>query len=83
MQVEALLLILKEETMERSRTTSHEVYDQVGGLFNLILIASLRAKELKRGHIPLVTSKNGPIMTALQEIEEGKVGREYLHKLRK
>jgi DNA-directed RNA polymerase subunit omega len=83
MQVEALLLILKEENMERSRTTSHEVYGQVGGLFNLILIASLRTRELKRGHLPMVTSKNGPIMTALQEIEEGKVGREYLLKLRK
>jgi DNA-directed RNA polymerase subunit omega len=69
--------------MERSRTTSHEVYDQVGGLFNLVLIASIRTRELKRGHLPLVISKNGPIMTALQEIEEGKVGSDYLLKLRK
>jgi len=83
MQVEALLLILKEENMERSRTTSHEVYDKVGGLFNLVLIASIRTRELKRGHLPLVTSKNGPIMTALQEVEEGKVGYDYLLKLRK
>ena len=69
--------------MERSRTTSHEVYDQVGGLFNLVLIASIRTRELKRGHLPWVISKNGPIMTALQEIEEGKVGSDYLFKLRK
>ena len=69
--------------MERSRTTSNEVYDQVGGLFNLVLIASIRTRELKRGYLPLVTSKNGPIMTALQEVEEGKVGRDYLLKLRK
>jgi DNA-directed RNA polymerase subunit omega len=69
--------------MERSRTTSHEVYDKVDGLFNLVLIASIRTRELKRGHLPLVASKNGPIMTALQEIEEGKVGSDYLLKLRK
>jgi DNA-directed RNA polymerase subunit K/omega len=47
------------------------------------LIASIRARELKRGHMPMVTCNNGFNVTALREIEAGKVGRDYLEKLRK
>ena len=43
----------------------------------------MRSRELKRGHQPLIQSKAGPNITALREIEEGKIGVEYLHKIRK
>lgn len=66
-----------------ARITSELAVEQVGNRFDLILIASMRARELKRGDMPKITSKNGPNITALREIEEGKVGREYLEKLRK
>ncbi len=66
-----------------ARITSETAVEQVGNRFDLILIASMRARELKRGDMPRVTSKNGPNITALREIEEGKVGREYLAKLQK
>ena len=66
-----------------ARYTSERAVEQIGNRFNLILIASLRSRELKRGHQPLIQSKAGPNITALREIEEGKIGVEYLLKIRK
>lgn len=49
-------------------------------IFNKILIASRRARELKRSYAPLIPTSSGPIKTALEEIEQGKIGEEYLLK---
>ena len=66
-----------------ARLTSQAAVEMVGNRFDLVLIASIRSRELKRGHQPLVTCNNGVNVTALREIEAGKIGREYLEKLRK
>jgi len=66
-----------------ARITSQAAVEQVGNRYDLVLIASIRARELTRGHMPMVSKKAGPIVTALREIEEGKIGREYLGKLKK
>jgi DNA-directed RNA polymerase subunit omega len=66
-----------------ARLTSELAVEKIGNRFNLILIASLRSRELKRGHQPLIQSKSGPNITALREIEAGKIGIEYLQKIRK
>jgi DNA-directed RNA polymerase subunit omega len=66
-----------------ARITSQSAVEQIGNRYDLVLIASIRARELKRGHHPLVNEKGGPNVTALREIEEGKVGRDYLNKLQK
>lgn len=67
-----------------ARITSQLAVEQIGNRYNLVLIASLRARELKSGHMPLVNNKdkNGHLVTAIREIEEGKVGIEYLEKIR-
>jgi DNA-directed RNA polymerase subunit omega len=70
-------------TESRARYTSETAANAVGNRFDLVLIASQRVKELKRGHKPLLLSKEGPITTALMEIEAGLVGREYLKRIRK
>jgi DNA-directed RNA polymerase subunit omega len=54
----------------------------VGNRFDLVLIASARVRELRRGHAKQVMGTNSPTITALQEIEAGKIGREYLKKVR-
>jgi len=56
----------------------------VGNRFDLVLIAAVRARELKqgRGNRKMVTSPNSYIVSALQEIEAGHIGREYLRKVR-
>ena len=66
----------------RARYTSEEAVDQVGNRFDLVLIASARVRELKKGYMPKVTTKAGPIVTALQEIEKGLVGRDYLKRVK-
>lgn len=54
-----------------ARITSQKAAQKYGGLFDLVLGASQRARELKNGHAPKLKSDNGPIVTALKEIEEG------------
>jgi DNA-directed RNA polymerase omega subunit len=62
--------------------TSQLAAKAAGGLYDLILIASVRARELKSGHAPKIVTKDGSTVTALREIEEGHIGREYLNKLK-
>ena len=61
-----------------NQVTSEDVVEKVGNRYDLVLIASARVRELRRGHAPKIATKSGPIVTALKEIEEGKVGREML-----
>lgn len=65
-----------------ARITSQLAVEQIGNRYDLILIASIRARELKRGHLPLVSKVSGFNVTALREIEEGKIGIDYLKKVR-
>ena len=52
--------------------------------FNMIIGAALRAKEIKRNNKESDKFEHThPIMTALLEVQEGKVGVEILDKLRK
>jgi DNA-directed RNA polymerase omega subunit len=59
-----------------ARITSQKAAQVYGGLFDLVLGATQRARELKRGDAAKVESDNGPIVTALREIEEGKYTKE-------
>lgn len=64
-----------------ARISSEQAVNQVGNRYDLILIASQRVRELRRGHQPKVDTKHGPVLTALTEIEEGKVGRDHLKRI--
>ena len=66
-----------------ARITSQAAVEQIGNRYDLVLIASLRARELAKGHLPMASKKGSFNVTALREIEEGKVGRNYLEKLKK
>jgi DNA-directed RNA polymerase subunit omega len=49
--------------------------------YDLVLIGARRARELGRGDRPRMDGpKHSAVVTALKEIEHGKVGREYLYK---
>ena len=61
--------------------SSEGAVSAVGNRYDLVLIASARARELSRGGTALVASRRGPVVTALKEIEQGRVGREYLKKI--
>ena len=47
--------------------------DQVNNRFKLVMLASLRTKQLLKGAKPLVDSDNREIVLALREIAAGKV----------
>ena len=49
-----------------------------GNKYEMILAAANRAREIKRGKAPLVRSQYGPVVTALMEIEQGKIGPNYI-----
>jgi DNA-directed RNA polymerase subunit omega len=66
-----------------ARYTSQAAVEMIGNRYDLVLIASIRARELKRGYKPLIDTVNKPIVTALNEIEQGKIGIEYLKKVKK
>jgi DNA-directed RNA polymerase subunit omega len=65
-----------------ARITSQKAVEAIGNRYDLVLIASQRARELKRGSMPKVVTKNNTIVTALREIEEGYVGVDYLKRIR-
>lgn len=57
--------------------------EKIGNRFNLVLIAALRARELSVAHKKANRKDqlNSPV-TALLEIQDGKIGKEYLRKYR-
>jgi len=64
-----------------ARVTSQKAAEMIGNRYDMILIASLRARELQKKYLPKLTCENGVAVTALREIEEGFIGREYLKKI--
>jgi DNA-directed RNA polymerase omega subunit len=51
--------------------------------FDLVLIAASRSREIRRQHKESEKREHiFPIITALQEIQEGKIGKEYLSKVK-
>jgi DNA-directed RNA polymerase subunit omega len=64
-----------------SRLSSELAVERIGNRYDLILVASRRARELSRGDLPRVSGEStGYISTALREIEAGVVDRKYLYK---
>jgi DNA-directed RNA polymerase subunit omega len=65
-----------------ARISSELAANMVGNRYDLILIASARVRELQQGHRSTLTTNFGKSLTALTEIEEGLVGRDYLKRIR-
>jgi DNA-directed RNA polymerase subunit K/omega len=63
-----------------ARLTSEVAGRAVGGLYDMVLIACRRTRELRNGYAPHISSSNGELVTAVREIEQGFVGRDYLLK---
>lgn len=56
----------------------------MGGRFDMVIAASNRAKEIKRNNKDSDKFEHThPVVTALLEIQEGKIGKEYLSKGKK
>jgi DNA-directed RNA polymerase subunit omega len=75
---------MTQTKLTRTVTDTDKCVEMIGNRFNLVLVAAQRARELRRGSRPLVDNINNttPVVLALKEIEQGKVGIEYLKKIR-
>lgn len=63
-----------------ARVTVEDSLSMVNNRFDLVLIASKRARNISMGAEPLVTNdKDKPTVIALREIAEGLVGDEILN----
>lgn len=56
-----------------SRITVEDCLDKVTNRFELVLLASKRARTLFKGAKPLIDSENREVVVALREIAAGKV----------
>jgi DNA-directed RNA polymerase subunit omega len=56
-----------------SRITVEDCLERVNNRFELVLLASKRARLLIKGAKPLVDSDNREVVVALREIADGKV----------
>lgn len=56
-----------------ARITVEDCLDNVSSRFELVMLASIRAKQLLKGAKPLIDSENREIVIALREIAAGKV----------
>ena len=72
-------MITKTYSSERTAgLSSQAAVEAIGNRYALILIGARRMRELGRGDAPRVNKGHGPAVTALLEIEAGKVGLDYL-----
>jgi DNA-directed RNA polymerase omega subunit len=61
--------------------SSQAAVEAIGNRYNLVLVAARRVRELHRGDaIRIEENRHGAVVTALLEIEQGKVGLDYLMK---
>ena len=58
--------------------SSQAAVEAIGNRYDLILVGARRMRELGRGDMPKVEKGHGHAVTALLEIEQGKVGADYL-----
>jgi DNA-directed RNA polymerase subunit omega len=64
-----------------ARITVEDCLKLIPNRFQLTLAATYRARQLAQGHTPKIESKDKATVTALREIEAGKVGLEMLKKV--
>lgn len=56
-----------------SRITVEDCLENVNNRFELVMLASKRARQLSKGAKPLIESDNREVVVALREIADGKV----------
>jgi len=60
--------------------TSEAAVNAIGNRYQLVLVAARRMRELGRGDMSKIVTRNGHAVTAMLEIEQGHVGIDYLVK---
>lgn len=67
-----------------ARITVEDCLNHVDNRFNLVLLASKRARQIANGAIPLLAAEDDkPTLIALREIEAGKITPDNIEKIAK
>jgi DNA-directed RNA polymerase subunit omega len=74
-----VLFIIFGEAAFMARITVEDCLEKVTNRFELVILATKRAKQLFKGATPLLKTENLEIVTALREIAAGKVRRSKLN----
>ena len=65
-----------------ARVTVEDCLENVKNRFELVMVATKRARQISNGQEPLVEEENDkPTVIALREIAEGKIGAEILEEV--
>ena len=64
-----------------ARITTEDCLKKIPNRFQLVLVATYRARMLSQGHAPKIETKNKPGVTALREIAAGEIGIEDFSKV--
>jgi DNA-directed RNA polymerase subunit omega len=66
---------IAEEYWEMARITVEDCLEHVDNRFQLVLIATKRARQIEQGKQPLIDAENDkPTVVALREIAAGRIG---------
>ncbi len=58
----------------RSQKSVHDLAEEVGGMYALVVAAAKRAKQIREGRHPVTsTDSSNPLTIALQELLDGKI----------
>jgi DNA-directed RNA polymerase omega subunit len=73
---------MKHATDRTAGLNSELAVEMIGNRYNLILAGARRMRELSRGDMPKITLKfpHSAGVTALLEIEAGKIGQDYIYR---
>ncbi len=64
-----------------ARITIEDCLDYVENMYELVIVATRRTRQLYSGSEPIVKSKNRTVVTALREIATGKVKKIYTNEV--
>jgi DNA-directed RNA polymerase omega subunit len=75
-------VIMKHPADRTAGLNSELAVEMIGNRYNLILAGARRMRELSRGDMPKITLKfpHSAGVTALLEIEAGKIGQDYIYR---
>ena len=65
-----------------ARSTVEDCLKKIPNRFQMVLVASVRARQLSQGHAPKIECKDKAGVAALREIAEGVTGLEMLSQIK-
>lgn len=69
-----------DSNSQHNGISSEAAVQAIGNRYDLVLVGARRVREINHGSLPKVNSPHGALITALLEIEAGKITKDYLYR---